>query len=300
MTQPGKQWDVFISHASEDKETFVFPLASALANLGVRVWYDEFSLRVGDSLSRSIDRGLAGAAFGIVVISRAFMHKHWPEYELRGLVAREVDEDRVILPIWHQVSREDVVAFSPPLADKVALDTRGLRAEDVAIQILREVRPDIYSSHPRAELEKIASGQAIQELQAELDRTREELGSAREELAEYRCPHCGAGLEERVAAPLDDEARIWDTHEVFQCGHISIAGSVERPCPADPQFPRFEDFELQLSHTPEETHWKWACHAVGKTPMARKVSLGRAVGRTREEALQRMNDEYDRCARRIA
>jgi len=40
------KWDVFISHASEDKDAFVRPLALALCNLGVRVWYDEFSLRL--------------------------------------------------------------------------------------------------------------------------------------------------------------------------------------------------------------------------------------------------------------
>jgi len=69
------QYDLFISHASEDKASLVFPLASLLADLGVKVWYDEFELRVGDSLSRSIDKGLAGAAFGAVVISEAFLAK---------------------------------------------------------------------------------------------------------------------------------------------------------------------------------------------------------------------------------
>ena len=64
---PALQWDAFISHAWEDKESFVRPLAHALTALGATVWYDEFSLKLGDSLSASIDRGLAGSRYGIVV-----------------------------------------------------------------------------------------------------------------------------------------------------------------------------------------------------------------------------------------
>src|SRR5215467_8448200 len=111
-----KRWDVFISHASEDKDTFVRPLAMALCQLGASVWYDEFTLTVGDSISRSIDKGLANSAYGLVVLSTAFLQKPWPEYELRGLVSREISEDRVILPIWHGIAREQLVAFSPSLA----------------------------------------------------------------------------------------------------------------------------------------------------------------------------------------
>ena len=116
-------YDVFISHASEDKAAFVKPLAEDLARLGVHVWYDEFALKLGDSLSRSIDKGLALSKFGIVVLSKAFLSKPWPEYELRGLVTREIGKDKVILPVWHNVTRDDIMAFSPPLADKLALNT---------------------------------------------------------------------------------------------------------------------------------------------------------------------------------
>ena len=79
------QHDVFVSHASEDKEAFVAPLAKILSQLGLKVWYDEFSLKLGDSLSRSIDKGLSESTFGIVVLSKPFINKSWTEYELRGL-----------------------------------------------------------------------------------------------------------------------------------------------------------------------------------------------------------------------
>jgi len=86
-----------------------------------RVWYDEFTLKVGDRLRRSIDKGLLSSRYGIVVLSKAFFAKDWPQYELDGLAALEVNERKVILPIWHGVTKADVLAYSPPLADRVAI-----------------------------------------------------------------------------------------------------------------------------------------------------------------------------------
>ena len=131
-------YDAFISHASEDKQKFVKPLAKALSCMEYRVWYDEFELRVGDSLRQSIDKGLVNSNFGIVVLSPAFFAKNWPQYELNGLTARELDGHKVILPIWHGVDREDVLAYSPTLADKVVLSSRRLSIQKIA-EALAEV-----------------------------------------------------------------------------------------------------------------------------------------------------------------
>jgi hypothetical protein len=115
------KWDVFISHAYEDKD-FVRPLAAALTRQGLIVWYDEFALRVGDSLRRSIDRGLAQSRFGIVVLSPRFFAKRWTQYELDGLVQLE-ERRKVLLPIWHEITREELLRISPPLADRVAISS---------------------------------------------------------------------------------------------------------------------------------------------------------------------------------
>lgn len=124
---PATTWDVFVSHASEDKVTFARPLAHALQARGVRVWFDAFTLTVGDSLRRSIDRGLAQSRFGVVVLSEAFFQKQWPQLELDGLVAREAAGVKVILPIWHAIDESRVRAHSPMLADRVAVSSaRGL------------------------------------------------------------------------------------------------------------------------------------------------------------------------------
>ena len=131
-------YDAFISHASEDKEKRVKPLAKALSRMKYRVWYDEFELRVGDSLRKSIDKGLLNSRFGVVVLSPAFFAKKWPQYELDGLTAREVDGHKVVLPIWHMLDRDDVFAYSPTLADKIALSTRSISIKRIA-EALAEV-----------------------------------------------------------------------------------------------------------------------------------------------------------------
>lgn len=119
-TSPSSRWDAFISYASEDREDVAQPLAEALASLGIRVWFDQTELRIGDSLRERIDDGLARSSFGIVILSPAFFQKHYPTRELNGLAQREIEGERVILPIWHNVTDAEVRRFSPPLADRVA------------------------------------------------------------------------------------------------------------------------------------------------------------------------------------
>ena len=141
------EYDLFVSHASEDKPGFVRPLANILRELGISVWYDEFTLKVGDSISTSINKGLSQSRFGLVVISQAFINKPWPKAELEGLSAVAITKGSAtfILPIWHGVSHSDVLAFSPILADKVAIRTGDSDAAGISLQILQVIRPDLYS-----------------------------------------------------------------------------------------------------------------------------------------------------------
>jgi TIR domain len=117
------EYDVFISHASEDKETVAKPLAAALEVVGAKVWLDVLTIGWGDSLSEAIDRGLARSRYGIVVLSPAFFKKDWTRQELGGLVQRQVGERRtVILPLYHDLTHSEVLAHSPTLADAVGLE----------------------------------------------------------------------------------------------------------------------------------------------------------------------------------
>lgn len=134
--------DVFVCHASEDKDGFVRPLAERLRAHHLEVWYDEFALRVGDSLRQAIDRGLANSRFGIVVLSPAFFRKRWTQRELNGLVAREMHEGReLVLPIWHGVDQAEIIKHSPPLADAYAINsTSGMG--NVVAELLKRLRPE--------------------------------------------------------------------------------------------------------------------------------------------------------------
>jgi hypothetical protein len=114
-------WDVFISHASEDKTAVAEPLARALMKVGVSVWYDDFTLKVGDSLRVSIEKGLRDSKFGAVILSPAFFVKNWPQKELSALMQKEDGKNKVILPIWYQLTIEDVRKHAPLLADVKAL-----------------------------------------------------------------------------------------------------------------------------------------------------------------------------------
>jgi hypothetical protein len=136
--------DAFICHATEDKDEVARPLAIALQEHGLKVWYDEFKLKIGDSLVAEIERGLQSSRFGIVVLSRAFFRKNWTKRELATLANLENAGGRtIILPVWHNVDADYVRTYSPLLADRIALSTSigiGNLAQKIARRIQEEDR----------------------------------------------------------------------------------------------------------------------------------------------------------------
>jgi hypothetical protein len=135
-----REFDVFISHASEDKDAVVRPLAFALKEGGLNVWYDEFELRMGDSLRRKIDHGLSKSKVGIVVLSNSFIKKGWTNYELDGIITKTVTGEQKVLPIWHNITKKEVIEFSPSLADKLARNTAINTVEEIASEIIELVK----------------------------------------------------------------------------------------------------------------------------------------------------------------
>src|SRR5215469_4195357 len=130
------QWDIFLSYASEDGAEVVRPLVELLERRGCHVWFDETQLSLGDSLRRKINDGLAHSRFGVVVISDAFLAKKWPQDEVNGLLARETDGTKVVLPILHRITSARLASVAPLLADRIAVSTnKGL--DSVADEILR-------------------------------------------------------------------------------------------------------------------------------------------------------------------
>lgn len=115
----------FISHDSRDKDSLVRDLAAELSLRMCSVWYDEYSLKVGDSLRESIERGLREAKKCVVVLSPHFISNGgWTRAEFDSIFTREIHEqENVILPVWHNVSKSEVYQYCPRLADRVALSS---------------------------------------------------------------------------------------------------------------------------------------------------------------------------------
>jgi hypothetical protein len=131
---------IFISHASEDKETVAMPLAERLRQRGLDVWLDQWELTVGDSLRRSIEQALARASFGIVIVSPAYMRKMWPNRELDGLFALETMDRKLILPVLHNIRHDELMREWPMFGDRLSCSTdRGLDvvADQITIAVHR-------------------------------------------------------------------------------------------------------------------------------------------------------------------
>lgn len=130
------EWDVFISYASEDRDGIAKPLADALENAGLRVWFDQSSLKVGDSLFRVINQGLSRCSYGVVILSERFLSKDWPQRELAALMTRDKFDKPVVLPVWHKLTEAQLRKRYPILADRVAISTdHGI--SQVAAALLR-------------------------------------------------------------------------------------------------------------------------------------------------------------------
>lgn len=139
-----KIYDFFISHASEDKEKFVRPLAEKLILLGYKVWYDEHSLKLGDSLLSGISDGIKNSKYGVIVLSKNFFIKTWTRKELEALINKEVlFEKNIILPVWLDISAQEIYDFSPLLSDKIAIKTSYTDIDSVISKIKEKTKINI-------------------------------------------------------------------------------------------------------------------------------------------------------------
>jgi hypothetical protein len=154
------KWHVFLSYASEDRDTVAFPIYETLAQRKLKVWIDEHELTVGDSLKDKIEHGLLNSRFGIVVLSPNFFAKKWPRRELNALLALEQRTKKKLLPVWHEIEHDDIAAYSPLLAERVGIKTHtGFRSvcEAIVAAMRREHRA-LAASLRRAEQAHLADG----------------------------------------------------------------------------------------------------------------------------------------------
>ena len=177
-------YDLFISHASEDRAEFIEPLVVALKDRGLRVWYDRRKIRLGDDFRRMMDEGLASSRFGVVVVSPNF-RKYWPEAELSALFNRERTlDEKHILPVVHALTPREVATTWPLLAARAAAySSEGVDAvADKIYSATRQIQPSPARGASR--LHGVPRTRSVQfvgrerEL-AELSKLLEQVGSVR-------------------------------------------------------------------------------------------------------------------------
>lgn len=128
-----EEFDVFLSHAAEDKESFCDEFSNILQEkYGLKVWYDSVSIKWGDSIRAEIDKGLKKSKFGVVILSRNYIKKYWTNYELEALFQIESNGGKIILPIWHDITKKEIQDFSPTLAGKLAMNTGIMTPDEIA------------------------------------------------------------------------------------------------------------------------------------------------------------------------
>ena len=132
-----EEYDLFVSHAFEDKEDFVDELVAELKQLDLKIWYDTDRLKIGDSMREKIDKGLSKSRYGVVILSPNYIadNKYWTKTELNALFQKETVNGKTILPIWHNLTKKQVTGYSPIIADRKALTTAQYTAKEIAREI---------------------------------------------------------------------------------------------------------------------------------------------------------------------
>lgn len=134
ISESEEEYDVFVSHAWEDKKGFVDEFVQALRTCGIKVWYDTTQMKWGDSMRAKIDDGLKKSKFGVVVLSPDYIKdgKYWTKAELDGLFQMESINGKTLLPIWHNLTKKDVMMYSPIIASKLAMTTANMTSQEIA------------------------------------------------------------------------------------------------------------------------------------------------------------------------
>src|SRR5215813_3440446 len=134
-------WDVFISHATEEKAEVAVPLTRKLEERGLRVWLDRQQIDLADNLRGKVNEGIARSRFAVALLSARYLDKKWTLDELDAFMAREELGPRVVLPVLHGIEAATLAEKYPLLANRIFGDTsKGL--DMVADQIVRVVLKD--------------------------------------------------------------------------------------------------------------------------------------------------------------
>jgi hypothetical protein len=133
-------FDLFISHASEDKAGIARPLSQRLQQMGFLVWFDENQIEVGEELLASLNKGISQSRFGLIIISQAFINKKWTQYEVKQLLKMSKNAGKKLFFIWHGVNEEQVKTWSPELGSRVAFISERFSVDDLGLELAKAMR----------------------------------------------------------------------------------------------------------------------------------------------------------------
>lgn len=137
------KYSVFVSHSSEDKELYVDGLVDEMKSLGMSVFYDTDVIDWGDNLKEKIDQGLKNCTLAVIVVSPTYFNREWTEYELQTLLERQdAEKNKLVLPILHHVSKDELVRHYPLLKNIVfkysKSQSRKKLAETIKDELLKK------------------------------------------------------------------------------------------------------------------------------------------------------------------
>lgn len=132
--------DVFISYAHENQK-IAMEMEDKLSKSGLDVWIDELKLTIGDRISEEIGKAIEESKYGVIILSKHYLINQWPREELKLLFNLQISTgQKIILPIWHGISNEEIKESFPFLIDIKALSTEKMAIDDIVQEICTVVK----------------------------------------------------------------------------------------------------------------------------------------------------------------
>lgn len=136
-----KEYDLFVSHSSEDKEDFVKEFVNLLKEKGLSVWYDDDILKIGHNLRKRIDFGIKNSNFAVVIFSEDFLKSKWTNYEYDNIFLDFYDKEKV-LPILHDLTIEELKEFDGSIPMIRALSTKKYTLDEIVQEIIERLNEE--------------------------------------------------------------------------------------------------------------------------------------------------------------
>lgn len=131
-----REFDIFISYVQSDSSDYVDRLYNELIASGISVFRDKEEMKIGQSMRQSMDNALAKAKLAIVIFSPDYLSKYWTQYELDGILSKEyMTGDQMILPLWHNITADELARKSPSLANKLAWNSAVNTIDEITLTV---------------------------------------------------------------------------------------------------------------------------------------------------------------------